>query len=207
MLAAARAGLLLALAAAPLACYTGSAHTVSPNDLAAIGRDPGWQLVRDVPFVPQRAARDCGPAALAMVFAHFRVAPPAPADHPELARGDVRAGALRDVARARGLDAYVVSGSFEDLLTQVGRGRPVLVGLAKPMALTGGRALAHYEVVVGINRSRRLILSLDPAVGLRENTLDGFAREWAPTHQVTIVFLPRAGGVALLRAWRPSPPG
>ena len=74
----------------------------------------------------------------------------------------------------------------------------MLVGLAKPMALTGGRALAHYEVVVGLNRSKRLILSLDPGDGLRENTLEGFAREWAPTRQVTIVVLPRAG-VALSR--------
>ena len=107
-------------------------------------------------------------------------------------------GALRDVARARGLDAYVVSGTLDDLFAQVGSGRPVVVGLAKPMALTGGRSLAHYEVVVGLNRSRRLILSLDPANGLRENTFEGFAREWAPTRQVTIVFVPRA------RAWRCS---
>jgi hypothetical protein len=67
------------------------------------------------------------------------------------------------------------------------------------MALTGGRALAHYEVVIGMNRARRLILSLDPSVGLRENTLEGFAREWAPTHQVTIVFLGTAA-----RPWSAS---
>ena len=66
-----------------------------------------------------------------------------------------------------------MSGTFDDLFAQVERGRPVVVGLAKPMALTGGRSLAHYEVVIGLNRSRRLILSLDPAEGLRENTLEG----------------------------------
>ena len=198
----ATAGLCAALALAAPACYSGSAHA-PPNSVAALAHDPAWQLVPDVPFVPQRTNRDCGPAALAMVLAHFRAAPPAE-DHPELAKGDVRAGALRDVARARGLDAYVVSGTFDDLFAQVGRGRPVVVGLAKPMALTGGRSLAHYEVVVGLNRARRLILSLDPANGLRENTFEGFAREWAPTRQVTIVFLPREG-VALSRAcWSPS---
>ena len=200
----ARAAALLALALAAPACYSGSAHAVPPNSLAALARDPAWQVVPDVPFVPQRTTRDCGPAALAMVLAHFRAALPAEEDHPELARGDVRAGALRDVARARGLDAYVVSGTFDDLFAQVGRGRPVVVGLAKPMAFTAGRSLAHYEVVVGLNRARRLILSLDPANGLRENTFEGFAREWAPTRQVTIVFLPRAS-VALSRAcWPPS---
>lgn len=188
MISIRRALLVLALAAP--ACYTGSAQTVTAGGMAAIARDPGWQLARDVPFIAQSTARDCGPAALAMVLAHFRVAPPA-ADDPELAQGDVRAGALRDAARQRGLEAFVVSGTFEDLYAQVGRGRPVLVGLAKPMALTGGRALAHYEVVIGLNRSRRRVLSLDPAVGVRENSFEGFAREWAPTRQVTIVVFPR----------------
>ena len=227
----ARAGLILALALAGPACYTGSAHTLPANSVAAMARDPQWQLVTDVPFVAQQTAHDCGPAALAMVLAHFRV--PA-AEHPELAGGDVRAGTLRDVARAQGLDSFVVSGTFPDLFAQVERGRPVVVGLAKPMALTGGRALAHYEVVIGLNRAKRLILSLDPAAGLRENSFEGFAREWAPTHQVTIVFLgtlkgspgppasglvgqsppathaiifiPRSAGAALSRVSRSPPP-
>jgi hypothetical protein len=190
---------LLVLALATPACYTGSAQTVTAGGMAAIARDPGWQLARDVPFIHQSGDRDCGPAALAMVLAHFRVAPPA-ADDPELAKGDVRAGALRDVARQRGLEAFVVSGTFEDLYAQVGRGRPVLVGLAKPMALTGGRALAHYEVVIGLNRSQRRVLSLDPAVGVRENSFEGFAREWAPTKQVTIVVFPREPSSSPLRS-------
>jgi len=198
----ARVGLVLALALAAPACYTGSAHSLPANSVSALAHDPEWRIVRDVPFVAQQTTSDCGPAALAMVLAHFG-APPATT--PELARGDVRAGTLRDVARSQGLEAYVVSGTFDDLFTQVARGRPVLVGLAKPMAFTGGRALAHYEVVVGVNRAKRLILSLDPAVGLRENTLEGFAREWAPTKQVTIVFLgARAGSPVSLRS---PPPG
>jgi ABC-type bacteriocin/lantibiotic exporter with double-glycine peptidase domain len=179
---------ILALALAAPACYSGSAQTIPASSMTALARDPDWTIVPGVPFVRQQTAHDCGPAALAMVLAHFRVSPVS-GDAPELAGGDVRAGTLRDVARTRGLDAYVVSGTFDDLFTQVAKGRPVVVGLAKPMALTGGRSLAHYEVVIGLNRARRLILSLDPAEGVRENTLEGFAREWAPTRQVTIVFL------------------
>lgn len=203
MSASARVFFLLVLALAAPACYAGSAHSLPASSLGTMARDPAWQIVRDVPFVSQKTARDCGPAALAMVFAYFRV-PAVTVDRPEFAGGDVRAGTLRDVARAQGLDAFVVSGTFDDLFAQVGRGRPVVVGLAKPMALTGGRALAHYEVVIGLNRSKRLVLSLDPASGLRENTLEGFAREWAPTKQVTIVFLgpARAASPVSLR----SPP-
>lgn len=185
-----RAALLVALCVAGLGCYTGSARTVSAGRVAELARDPSWRLVRDVPFVAQRSDRDCGPAALAMVLAHHGM-PNAPLDTGELAQGDVRAGALRDAARARGLQAFVVSATFVDLDTQLGRGRPVLVGLAKPMALSGGRALAHYEVVVGISRQQGKILSLDPAAGVREYSLEGFAREWVPTKQLAIVFLPR----------------
>lgn len=186
----------LALALAAPACYSGTAQSIPASSMTALARDPDWEIVSDVPFVRQQTLHDCGPAALAMVLAHFRV-PPASGEARALAGGDVRAGTLRDVARSSGLEAYVVSGTFDDLFTQVERGRPVVVGLAKPLALTGGRSLAHYEVVIGLNRSRRLILSLDPAEGLRENTLEGFAREWAPTRQVTIVFLGAAA--------RPSP--
>jgi ABC-type bacteriocin/lantibiotic exporter with double-glycine peptidase domain len=208
--AGARAAAVLLALAAP-ACYAGSARSVPASNLGTLAHDPDWRIVPNVPFVAQRTAHDCGPAALAMVLGYFRV-PAAAAEHPEFAGGDVRAGTLRDVARAQGLEAFVVSGTFDDLFAQIGRGRPVLVGLAKPMALTGGRALAHYEVVVGISRSKRQILSLDPATGLRENTLEGFAREWAPTKQVTIVIFPPGEvvpprpGVALSRACSARPP-
>ena len=202
----ARAGLVLTLAIAAPACYSGTAQSIPASSMTALARDPDWAIVSDVPFVRQQTARDCGPAALAMVLAHFRV-PPARGATTSLAGGDVRAGTLRDVARASGLDAFAVSGTFADLFAQVAKGRPVIVGLAKPLALTGGRALAHYEVVIGLNRSRRLILSLDPAVGVRENTFEGFAREWAPTKQVTIVAFPRTDGMARSPFSRSPSPG
>jgi ABC-type bacteriocin/lantibiotic exporter with double-glycine peptidase domain len=169
-------------------CYTGTAHDVAPHQLAD---DPSWEIITGVPFVAQKNDRDCGAAAMAMVLSRWfgresidvvtALAPPGGAG--------IRVGTLRDLARRRGLEAYVISGTIADLAQQVSLGRPVVVGLAKPMA--GGRAAAHYEVIVGLNRSKRLILSLDPARGLRENTLEGFAREWAPTRRVTLIAFPR----------------
>jgi ABC-type bacteriocin/lantibiotic exporter with double-glycine peptidase domain len=187
-----RAGLLIPAAALVVAagCYTGSARDVSTSQRLEAAHDPSWLVVDDVPFVAQHADGDCGPAALAMVLGHFgvEVAPAEIAGREAGSAVGVRAGTLRDVARAKGLEAFVVSGTFEDLFSQLERGRPVLVGVAKPIA--AGEARAHYEVVVGINRQARLIRSLDPARGLRENTLEGFAREWVPTRQVTIVVFP-----------------
>jgi ABC-type bacteriocin/lantibiotic exporter with double-glycine peptidase domain len=178
--------LALLLCAAP-ACYTGSERDVSGEWVTQARADQSWQIVSNVPFVAQKSDVDCGPAALTMVLGHFNV--PATLeqvtalDPPE--GGGVRAAALRDVARGKGLEAFVVSGTMVDLANQIGRGRPVLVGLAKPMV--GRRAVAHYEVVVGINRAKRQVLSLDPSRGPRQNSFEGFAREWIPTGEVTIV--------------------
>ncbi len=182
---------LALLWASATGCYAGKSRVVSPQRASALAADPAWTFVPDVPFIAQQSDSDCGPAALAMVLAHFGVpaslAEVVAADPPR--DGGVRAGDLRDVARAKGLSAFVVAGTFADLFEQLGHGRPVLVGLAKPM--TGGRALAHYEVVVAIDRRDHRLLTLDPARGLSENSLEDFAREWAPTGQVTlIVFRP-----------------
>jgi hypothetical protein len=64
----------------------------------------------------------------------------------------------------------------------------VIVGMAKPTA-TG--AVAHYEVVVGLHVDSRRIATLDPAAGMKQNTLLGFLKEWQPTGRVLLVVLPR----------------
>ena len=184
---------LASLGLVSFSCYAGAAYDVSAERATALAADASWTFAPDVPFVRQQSDSDCGPAALAMVFGHFGIratlADIVPRDPAE--RGGVRAGALRDAARSKGLAAFVVPGTFEDLMAELGHGRPVLVGLAKPIA--GGKAVAHYEVVVAIDRKDRQILTLDPGRGLRENTLEGFTREWAPTGRVAIiVFRPRA---------------
>jgi ABC-type bacteriocin/lantibiotic exporter with double-glycine peptidase domain len=185
-----RAALMVAPALLLAACYTGSARTVSADRLAAVAAEPGWLLVRDVPFVRQQTTRDCGAAALAMVLGYWKL--PTSTEEiserfPEDGNG-LRAGHLRDLARAKGLEAYLISGQLRDLENELGKGRPVLVGVAKPYRTTD---LAHYEVVVGFHHEKRLVLTLDPAIGWRENTLEGFAREWVPTNQVTLVAFPR----------------
>jgi hypothetical protein len=183
------AALLLLMCAAGAGCYTGSARGVA--SLPDLERAPGWVLVRGVPFVHQQSDADCGAAAMAMALSYWgqpvtleaMVAARPPHD------GGIAAGELRDLARARGLQAFLVPGTFVDLDSQLRRGRPVVVGLAKP--ITGNRALQHYEVVIGFNRAERRVLTWDPAQGLRENSVEGFAREWIPAHQLALILFPR----------------
>jgi len=186
---------LCVLALAACTSYRGTAHDVDPAKLAG---EPGWLLVRDVPYLKQQAEAECGAAAIGMVvgfwthaapeaaFAAFR---PVPAD-------GLAAERLRDYARERGLAAYVVAGELADLAREIKAGRPVIVGLAKPQSRD--RVLYHYEVVVGIHGPRQLIVTLDPSEGWRENTVVGLYREWKLAGFVALV-VSSAGPAA--RSW------
>jgi ABC-type bacteriocin/lantibiotic exporter with double-glycine peptidase domain len=181
----------VALLAALLAsgCYKGSARSLTPADLA---REQGWERVEGVPEVRQVARRDCGAAALAMVLGYWGL--PVTRDqiivaHPTAPEGGIRAAALRDFARGHGLQAFVLKGELADLEREVQRRRPVLVGTMK---VYGRKAYPHYEVVVGFNRPQQRILTLDPDAGLRVNSLQGFAAEWAAAGQLTLIVLPQA---------------
>ncbi len=182
-------------------CYLGSARNVTPADLAA---DGDWEVIDGVPRVRQVARRDCGAAALAMVLGYWGL--PVTRDEVSAAtlaapeRG-IRAAALRDFARRQGLQAFVIEGQLGDLDREVRRRRPVLVGVMKRY---GRQAYPHYEVVVGLDRQRQRILTLDPAHGLRVNSREGFAAEWAAARQVTLIVFP-PGSAARARGGRPSP--
>ena len=169
-------------------CYAGTAHSISPHQVAA---DPGWLVVPGVPLIRQSGRSDCGAAALAMVLSYWSrptSVQEIDARDPTAAARGWKAGQLRDLAREKGLRAFVVSGRLADLTSELGQRRPVVVGLVQRYGKDQTRA--HYQVVIGIHAARRLILTLDPAAGWRQDTLEGFAREWMPTQEVTLVFLP-----------------
>ena len=165
--------------------YTGTGRGLTPN---VWQRERGWIAVEHVPPLRQRSEHDCGPTALAMVLAYWKQQPAASL---ALALGldaDKRysAGELRDRARAVGFSAFVIAGTFEDIVHELKQKRPVIVGMAKP-TLQG--AVAHYEVVVGLHAATQRIATLDPSLGWRQNSLAGFLREWVPTGQLLLIVL------------------
>ena len=90
---------------------------------------------------------------------------------------------------AKGLHSYVFFGTMADVVHEVQRGRPVIVGLGKSYAEK--KALSHYEVVVGYEPDKKQVLLLDPGRGWQLDTLRGFGEEWARSKGVTIVaFMP-----------------
>jgi ABC-type bacteriocin/lantibiotic exporter with double-glycine peptidase domain len=167
-------------------CYLGSARSATPADLST---DEGWERIEGVPEVRQVAREDCGAASLAMILGYWGRAVPREelANAPGSEQG-LRAATLRDLARRQGLQAFLIPGQLSDLDRELGRRHPVLVGVVKRY---GRRAYPHYEVVVGMSRRTQRILTLDPAGGLRVDSREGFAAEWAAAGQVALIVYPR----------------
>jgi ABC-type bacteriocin/lantibiotic exporter with double-glycine peptidase domain len=167
-------------------CYRGAGVAADP---AAISREEGWVRV-DVPLVRQQGKSDCGVAALASVLSYYgRGSSVAEIDRTlggAPAKG-VRASQLVEYARAQGLAAFAVFATVDDLRHELDRGRPVIVGIAKPYS--GKRALTHYQVVIGYEPRRERLLTLDPADGIRDYPMTGFLREWEATKRVAIVVM------------------
>lgn len=186
-------GLLALGSASGCASYKGASRDVTTATLA---EQPGWVRLDHVKLVRQKGIKDCGSAALSMVLGYLDPGGPGALERAaidaklreEPGKG-LAAGQLRDYAKAHGFDAFVIQGAYDDLVHEVDAGRPVIVGVHKP--LSSGETLSHYEVFVGYQPEQRHVLTLDPARGLREFPLDGFMSEWQAAGQVAIVVMPR----------------
>lgn len=186
------AAVALAVALFGAACagggyYRGTARDVMPASLTA---ERGWVTVKGLELIWQKKESDCGVAALAMMMKHW--SKPVTTDEilqriPVKDKERIPAGALREFARQRGLQAFIIKGEMGDLIQEVGANRPVMVGLVQ---VHGDRALPHYEVVAGINVTGKRVLLFDPARGYREDGFEGFTREWEPAGRMAMVIVP-----------------
>lgn len=177
----------VALATPGCVRYTGPAHAIEPSTIVA---GDGWERVPQMALVRQVGEADCGVAAVAMVLARWTRPTglaEVKASAPPIGRG-LRAGQVRDLLRARGLRAFVIEGHIEDLEHEIAAGRPVVVGTLKQVS--DRKARSHYEVVVAIHRERRRVVTLDPSLGWRESTYEGFESEWKLSGHTAIVTLP-----------------
>jgi ABC-type bacteriocin/lantibiotic exporter with double-glycine peptidase domain len=168
------------------ACRLPYAGGARPIDSATI--DENWHSATATPIVRQRDRKDCGLAALAMVagaWGHYWTMTQLAEDIPPTKTG-VKLGSLRDYARRRGLVAYAIRGTHDDLMFELARHRPVLLGLVLPFAKD--RAISHYEVVVALDRRDGTVVTLDPATGTyMRRTRDVLEAEWKAAGYATLV--------------------
>jgi ABC-type bacteriocin/lantibiotic exporter with double-glycine peptidase domain len=163
--------------------YTGGARAVSPAQLG-----DGWYRAAATPVVRQHHETDCGLAALAMVAGawgrHWSVAE-LNQQLPPTERG-VKLGALRDLARRRGLDAYAIKGTTTDLTHELSSGRPVVLGLVLPFDQQ--RNASHYEVAIAMNPRDGTVVTIDPASGeWRQRSKQVLDLEWKTAGFATLV--------------------
>ncbi|MBI3855199.1 MAG: hypothetical protein HY293_05860 [Planctomycetes bacterium] len=180
----------LALPLALCGCgYMGHARPWDPGSAA-----DGFEILQGLDPILQYGSEGCGPAALAMLLRH--IAPGSEIDPPPGERGSgVTARELRDFARARSYDTHLIQGSISDLVDQIRKDRPVIVGLMKPYR-TG--KVPHFEVVAGIHAAGNLIATIDPALGWTLNSLEGFLEEWEPTGRLLLIVAADAAEAAPL---------
>jgi ABC-type bacteriocin/lantibiotic exporter with double-glycine peptidase domain len=158
-----RSACVLALVGMIAGCampYKGGARAVHPTQLGA-----GWLQAADTPVVKQKHQADCGLAALAMVAGAWgrnwtvddlvhRVPP---------GKHGIKLGVLRDLARERGLDAFAIAATRDDLKNELAKGRPVMLGLMLPHDRKSNRS--HFEVAIAMNTQDGTIITIDPATG------------------------------------------
>jgi len=182
-----RASLLLALVGVA-ACqlpYTGGARAVRPDEL-----DRSWYRAVATPIVRQHHETDCGLAALAMVagaWGHRWSVDDLNHELPPTEHG-IKLGALRDLARTRGLTAYAIKGSLPDLEHELAAGRPVVLGLVLPF--DQGHNASHYEVAVALDPRDGSVVTIDPASGQwRRRSQQVLELEWQPAGYATLVIV------------------
>ena len=140
--------------------YKGGARAVQPTQLGA-----HWLQAAATPVVLQKQQSDCGLAALAMVAGawgrHWSIDDLAHRIPP--GKHGVKLGVLRDLARERGLAAFAIKATRDDLAHELAAKRPVMLGLMLPHDRNRNRS--HYEVAIALDTRDGTLITIDPATG------------------------------------------
>jgi ABC-type bacteriocin/lantibiotic exporter with double-glycine peptidase domain len=174
----------------------GGAHAVQPAQL-----DAHWLRAAPTPVVVQRQEADCGLAALAMVAGTWgqTVSVKDLAQRTPPSGNGIKLGALRDLARGLGLDAFAIHANIGDLRHELSAGRPVLLGLVLPYDRERNRA--HYEVAVALDPRDGTVVTIDPATGgWQSRQAKVFDVEWKASGYAALVVT--GTGVVASRRWQ-----
>lgn len=152
----------------------------------------------DVPFVPQ-PQEGCGAASISMVMRYWASQPGShtaagndvaaiqrtlysPKDH------GIPSSAMTQYLQQQGFTAIAFSGTWNDLVEQIGKGRPLIAAL-RPQ----GQSQLHYVVIDGVDPAHAIVTMNDPAERkLLTQERAGFEKDWSATHNWLLLAVPSA---------------
>lgn len=106
-----------------------------------------------------------------------------PAEH------GITASSMQTYLRAHGFLVFPLSGRWSDLVSQLQKGRPLIVALRPE-----GQSALHYVVVDGIDPQRQLVTMNDPALRkLLSQERASFEKEWSATGDWMLLAVPAPG--------------
>lgn len=155
---------------------------------------PGVWL--DVPFVKQEKD-GCGAASVAMVMQYWlrqQQKPETDADPVAIQRTlyskeghGIYASDLQHYFQDHGFQTFSFAGTWENLNRQLSQGRPLIVALK-----IGGHGPEHYEVVVGLEGEKSMVLVNDPAQRkLLKQDWATFEKQWSAASRWTLFVVPQ----------------
>ena len=149
-----------------------------------------WVIAPRMKFVAQKNDTDCGWAVLDVLKHRWEAEHgSAPQAQPVVKTNKLTltAGQLRQLLEGYGLRAFVVAGTYDDLVLEIREGRPVIVGTFRRK---DDVVLGHYQVVAGVARSGDGLLLIDPARGWHTQSFAEFDKIWHLAKRVAIVAMP-----------------
>ncbi|MDE1464494.1 PA2778 family cysteine peptidase [Spartinivicinus poritis] len=173
-----------------LLALTGCASNGFIKQMDELPADSFYQVeLEQVPFFPQTEYH-CGPAALATVLSYWQV-PVVPDDLVDEVYTPAKQGSFQvelvAATRQRGLLAYEMKGSLQQLLAEITAGHPVLVMLNLGYSWY---PQWHYAVVVGFEWSEKQVVLRSEQHKRYKMPLALFGKTWSRAKYWGLVALP-----------------
>jgi ABC-type bacteriocin/lantibiotic exporter with double-glycine peptidase domain len=158
---------------------------------AALAPSPSpGKVALDLPFEAQAQFNLCGLASLDML-ARFYKRPISPASalllrQEAAAKGAISGNSMKSALEEDGFQVAVFPGTLDRGLSGLYRH----LDLGRPLIVMTGLQPRHYEVVVGYDEAKALVLVLDPALGPQEIPGAEFQKDWQEANRFTLLALP-----------------
>lgn len=148
-------------------------------------------VIIDLRLCKSMGSQQCGPAALATVFAYYEELADVDATRrieqlSALREGPWTLGEMEALSRENGYPAVTATADLAQVREWVDKGWPPMV------ALRGSDSAGHVCVLVGYHRTKGYVVLADPQMGFRKYSDARFMRRWELTGRACVLVMPKS---------------